>query len=280
MVGWLSSMGTHIGVETNEMKLKDRVALVTGANTGIGRAIALRFANDGANVVVNYLTHPEKTESLVREIKRKGRDAMPIKADVSRVPEVYKMVESAVDRFGRIDICVNNAGVQKEKVFLDVSEDDWNLMTSVDLKGAFFVSQACARDMAKRRRGRILNISSVHQAIAKPHFSPYCAAKGGIGMLTRTLAMELAEYHINVNGIAPGAISTPMNEDVMEDDEALKSVIAEIPWGRFGKPSEVAALAAWLVSDEADYVTGATFFIDGGLTQQVVDYHDPGTLVK
>lgn len=258
------------------MRLNGKIALITGANSGIGRAIALRLADEGANVVVNYLTHPEKAESLVREIKRKGRDAMAIKADVSSVPEVFNMVDSAIGRFGHIDICVNNAGVQKEKAFLDVSEEDWDLMTSVDLKGAFFVAQACARDMVKRRKGKILNVSSVHQAIAKPHFSPYCAAKGGIGMLTKTLAMELAEYHINVNGIAPGAISTPMNEDVMQDDEALKSVIAEIPLGRFGKAKEVAGLAAWLVSDEADYVTGATYFIDGGLMQQVVDYHDPG----
>jgi len=262
------------------MRLNGRVALITGANSGIGRAIALRLAHEGADIVVNYLVHPDKADDVVREITGKGRHAVAIKADVSDVEEVAGMVRSAVDQLGRIDICVNNAGVQREKAFLEVTEDDWNLMTSVDLKGAFFVAQAYARDMVKRRRGKILNVSSVHQAIAKPRFSPYCAAKGGVGMLTKTLAMELAEYRINVNAIAPGAVSTPMNEDVLTDDDALKSVIAEIPWGRFGKPNEIAGLAAWLVSDDADYVTGATYFIDGGLTQQVVDYRDPGDSSK
>jgi glucose 1-dehydrogenase len=258
------------------MRLKERVALVTGANSGIGRAIALRLADEGADIVVNYLTHPDEAEAVVRQVTNKGRRAVAIEADVANVADVTGMVDSALAQLGRIDICVNNAGVQREKAFLDVTEDDWNLMTSVDLKGTFFVTQACARDMVKRRRGKILNISSVHQAIAKPKFSPYCAAKGGVSMLTKTLAMELAEHRINVNGIAPGAISTPMNEGVLEDDEALKSVIAEIPWVRFGKAGEIAGLAAWLVSDEADYVTGATYFMDGGLTQQVVDYRDPG----
>jgi len=171
---------------------------------------------------------------------------------------------------------VNNAGVQKDIGFLDVTEDDWDFMIDVDLKGSFFVTQACVRDMVKRKKGKVLNISSVHQEIAKPRFAPYCAGKGGVRMLTKTLAMELAEHRINVNGIAPGAIATPMNADVLANSEQKESVIREIPWGRFGRPEEVAGLAAWLVSDEADYVTGSTYFMDGGLVDQVVDYKEPG----
>lgn len=258
------------------MLLEDRVALVTGASSGIGRAIALRFADEGADVVVDYLTHPNDADAVVRDVQAKGRRGLAVKADVSEVADIRRMVDQAVAHFGRVDICVNNAGVQREAAFLDVTEEDWGFMTGVDLKGAFFVAQACARDMVKRGRGRILNITSVHQMIAKPRFAPYCAAKGGVGMLTKTLAMELAEHHVNVNAIAPGAIETPMNADVLGDPAALASVCKEIPWGRFGTPEEVAGLAAWLASDQADYVTGATFVIDGGLMQQVVQYHEPG----
>lgn len=257
------------------MRLQDKVALITGANSGIGRSIALRLADEGANVAVNYVTNPDDAKTVVQQIELKGRQAMAVEADVSNVAQVSKMVAEVVARFGRVDICVNSAGVQREVPFLDVTEADWDFMINVDLKGTFFVSQACARDMVKRKQGRILNISSVHQEVAKPHFAPYCAGKGGIGMLTKTLAMELASYKINVNGIAPGAIATPMNADVLGDKSAEESVCREIPWARFGRPEEVAGLAAWLVSDEADYVTGATYFMDGGLTQQVVDYHDP-----
>jgi glucose 1-dehydrogenase len=257
------------------MRLKGRVALITGASSGIGRAIALRFAEEGAHIVVNHFGQEERAKRVCERIEAYGGRALSIEADVSQVVEIHRMVDETIRHFGRVDICVNNAGVQREVPFLEVTEDDWEFMTKVDLKGAFFVAQACARDMVKRRRGKIINISSVHQEIAKPRFAPYCAAKGGLGMLTKTLAMELAEYKINVNGIAPGAIATPMNEDVLEDPEAEASVCREIPWGRFGRPKEVAALAAWLASDEADYVTGATYFIDGGLTQQVVEYKSP-----
>lgn len=257
------------------MRLSDQVALVTGGSSGIGRAIVMRFADEGADVAINYITDPESAQALVGAAEAKGRRALAVKADVSKPDEVSRMVAEVVGRLGRVDICVNNAGVQREVAFLDVTEEDWELMVHVDLKGTFLVSQACARDMVKRGRGKIINITSVHQEIAKPRFAPYCAAKGGVGMLTKTLAMELAPHHINVNGIAPGAIITPMNEDVLEDPKATASVCKEIPWGRFGRASEVAGLAAWLASSEADYVTGSTYFLDGGLTQQVVEYQEP-----
>jgi glucose 1-dehydrogenase len=258
------------------MRLKDRVALVTGANSGIGEAIALRFGDEGADVVVNYVRHAETAQKVVDAIQAKGRRAIALRADVSKVDQVRGMVEEAIEKLGRIDVCVNNAGVQREAAFLDVTEDDWNFMIDVDLKGTFFAAQACARDMVKRKKGKILNMSSVHQEIARAKYAPYCAGKGGIGMLTKTLAIELAPYGITVNGIAPGAIATPINAATLADPQAKESVIHEIPLGRFGRAEEVAGLATWLASDEADYATGATFFLDGGLTKQVVDYKEPG----
>ncbi|HEY3280970.1 MAG TPA: SDR family oxidoreductase [Armatimonadota bacterium] len=258
------------------MLLEGRRALITGANTGIGRAIALRYAEEGADVAVNYVAHPEAAERVVKQIEKRGRRAVAVLADVTQVDQIASMVAKAVEALGGLDICVNNAGVQKEVPFLKVTEQDWDLMVNVDLRGAFFVSQACAREMVKAGHGAIINVTSVHQEVAKPRFAPYCAAKGGVGMLTKTLAMELAPHRIRVNGVAPGAIITPMNEDVIEDKAAKESVCEEIPWGRFGRASEVAGLAAWLASREADYVTGATYLIDGGLSQQVVDYKDPG----
>jgi glucose 1-dehydrogenase len=256
------------------MRLSGKVALVTGASSGIGKAIALRFADEGADVAVNYHSHPEEANAVVWEIEGKGRRALAVQADVSQFDQIQRMVSQTIEALGRVDLCVNNAGVQREIGFLDVTEDDWKLMIDVDLKGCFFVSQACARDMVQRGKGKILNVSSVHQEIAKPRFAPYCAGKGGIRMLTKTLAMELAEHKINVIGIAPGAIATPMNADVLSDPSAKQSVIQEIPWGRFGTAEEVAGLAAYLASDEADYITGTTVFLDGGLVEQVVEYQE------
>lgn len=257
------------------MRLLGRVALVTGANSGIGRAIALRFGDEGADVAVNYVERPEAADAVVDVLRRKGRRACSVRADISDAAQVSDMVARVVSELGRVEICVNNAGLQKEKPFLEVTEQEWDAVLSVDLKGTFFVTQACARDMVSRGWGRIISVSSVHQEVAKPRFAPYCAAKGGVAMLTKTLAMELAPHRISVNAIAPGAIVTPMNEDVLADEEEMESVCEQIPWGRFGQAREVAGLAAWLASPEADYVTGSTYFIDGGLSQQVVGYREP-----
>ena len=183
------------------------------------------------------------------------------------------MVQQTVEKFGRLDIAVSNAGIETKKPFLEVTDDEWNKITSVDLYGSFLVSQIAARQMVKQGNGgRIIFISSVHEDIPFAGYTAYCASKGGIRMMMRNLALELASHKINANNIAPGAIATPINEAVLKDPEAMKNALSEIPWGRFGKPEEVASVAVFLASDEADYVTGSTYYIDGGLTQQVTKY--------
>ena len=183
------------------------------------------------------------------------------------------MIGEVVARFGRLDIAVNNAGVEIKKPFLDISDDEWNKVLSVNLFGAFVVSQTAARQMVKQGPGgKIINISSVHEDIPFPGYTAYCASKGAVRMMMRNLAMELAVHKINVNNIAPGAIATPINQAVLDNPVAKSHAIDEIPWGRFGRPDEVAGLAVFLASDEAEYVTGSTYYIDGGLTQQVTKY--------
>ncbi len=182
------------------------------------------------------------------------------------------MVKQTVSAFGRIDILVNNAGLQIEKPFPELTPRDWDRMTCVDLRGTFLVTLYTVREMIKRKYGKVVNVTSVHQEIPKPYFAPYCAAKAGVGMLTKVLAVELAPYRINMNNVAPGAIETPMNIEVLREPEKLERVLSQVPWGRMGRPEEVAEAAVYLASDAAEYVTGATFVIDGGLTQQVVQY--------
>jgi glucose 1-dehydrogenase len=256
------------------MRLKEKVALVTGAGSGIGQAIAERFAAEGAHVVVNY--HPggkHSGEEVAARITKLNQSAIAIAANVDVRAEVEAMVNQAVTRFGSVDITVNNAGIELKRPFIDVPDDEWHKVLSVNLYGAFLVTQAAARQMVKQNRGgRILFISSVHEDIPFAGYTSYCASKGAIRMMMRNLALELAPYKINVNNIAPGAIATPINQKVLDDPEAKKAALEEIPWGRFGKPEEVAGVAAFLASDDADYVTGSTYYIDGGLTQHVTKY--------
>lgn len=256
------------------MRLKEKVALVTGAGSGIGKAIALRFAAEGARVAVNY--HPGGKHSgaeVAEEIKRAQGTAISIAADVRQRADVESMLKQVVEAFGKLDIAVSNAGVQIKKPFLEVTDEEWRTMMGVDLYGAFVVSQLAARQMAHQGNGgKLIFISSVHEDIPFPKFTPYCAAKGALRMLMRNLAIELAPHKINVNNIAPGAISTPINEPVLDDPKAKMQALEEIPWGRFGNAEEVAAVAAFLASAEADYVTGSTYYIDGGLTRQVTKY--------
>jgi glucose 1-dehydrogenase len=256
------------------MRLKNKVALVTGAGSGIGKAIAERFAAEGAKVVVNYHASGKHSGADVAEaISKTGGTAIPIAAEVNQRAEVEKMVQQTVEKFGRLDIAVSNAGIETKKPFLDVTDDEWNKITSVDLYGSFLVSQIAARQMVKQGNGgRIIFISSVHEDIPFAGYTAYCASKGGIRMMMRNLALELAPHKINANNIAPGAIATPINQAVLQDPEAMKNALSEIPWGRFGKPEEVASVAVFLASDEAEYVTGSTYYIDGGLTQQVTKY--------
>jgi glucose 1-dehydrogenase len=256
------------------MRFKGKVALVTGAGSGIGQAIAERLAAEGAHVVVNY--HPggkHSGEEVAAAIAQRKQSAIAIAANVDVRAHVEAMVNQAVAKFGGMDIAVNNAGIEIKRPFIDMPDDEWHKVLSVNLYGAFLVSQAAARQMVKQNRGgRILFISSVHEDIPFAGYTSYCASKGAIRMMMRNLALELAPYKINVNNIAPGAIATPINQKVLDDPEAKKAALEEIPWNRFGKPEEVAGVAAFLASDEADYVTGSTYYIDGGLTQQVTKY--------
>ncbi len=256
------------------MRLKDKVALITGASSGIGKAIATRFAAEGAHVVVNYRPGSESdSEAAQAEATSFESSSIAVAADVSKREDVERMIAEIVKQFGRIDIAINNAGIEIKKPFLDVTDDEWNKVIAVNLFGSYLVSQAAARQMVKQGEGgKLIFISSVHEDIPFPEYTAYCASKGGVRMLMRNLAMELAQYKINVNNIAPGAIATPINQVVLDDPTATKNAISEIPWGRFGRPEEVASIALFLASDEAEYVTGSTYYIDGGLSQQVTIY--------
>lgn len=257
------------------MRLKDKVALVTGAGTGIGRAIAERFAAEGARVAVNYRPSDDKeneqeARSVVDSLATPG---LAVAADVSKRADVERMVSEVVEKFGRLDIAVCNAGIEIKRPFLEVTDEEWERVIGVNLYGAFVVSQAAARRMVSRGEGgKLVYISSVHEDIPFPGYTSYCASKGGVRMLMRNLAMELAPHRINVNNIAPGAIATPINQAVLDDPKAKEEALSEIPWGRFGRPEEVTAVAAFLASAEADYVTGSTYYVDGGMTQQVTRY--------
>lgn len=254
-------------------RLKDKVALVTGASSGIGKAIATRFAQEGAHVAVNYRPGGKADQdAALAEVASFNPTAMAVAADVSQREDVERMIAQVVEKFGRLDICINNAGIEIKRPFLEVTDDEWNKVIAVNLYGCFVVSQAAARQMRTQGGGKLVFISSVHEDIPFPEYTAYCASKGGVRMMMRNLAMELAPYKINCNNIAPGAIATPINQSVLSDPQAMKNAISEIPWGRFGKPEEVASVAVFLSSDEAEYVTGSTYYVDGGLTQQVTAY--------
>ena len=256
------------------MRLKDRVTLITGASSGIGKAIATRFAVEGAHVVVNYRPGSELDGAAAQaEAASFGPSSIAVVADVSQREDVERMMAEIIKQFGRIDIAINNAGIEIKKPFLEVTDEEWNRVIGVNLYGSYLVSQVAARQMVKQGRGgKLIFVSSVHEDIPFPEYTAYCASKGGVRMLMRNLAMELAQYKINVNNIAPGAIATPINQAVRNDPTAMKNAVSEIPWGRFGRPEEVASIAVFLASDEAEYVTGSTYLIDGGLCQQVTVY--------
>jgi glucose 1-dehydrogenase len=248
------------------MGLEGKVALVTGASSGIGRAIAIEMARQGAAVVVNHLDQQQQTQEVLGEIQKGRGQAIAINADVSKAGAVQAMVQQAVSQFGKIDVLVNNAGIEVPCPFLEKPEEEWDKVIAVNLKGPFLCGQAVGREMARRNQGgTIINVSSVHEDIAFPGYAAYCAAKGGLRMLCRDMALELAKYHINVVNVAPGAIATPINQATLEDPAKKSALEKEIPLGRIGTPEEVAKLVAYLASDDASYITGSTVFIDGGL---------------
>ena len=249
------------------MKLAGKNALVTGSSRGIGRGIAIRFAQEGANVAINYVGSVEAARETLEAVTACGVRGIILPADVGRVSEVQRLIQDAATALGPLDILVNNAGVEKHAPFWDVSEHDYDTVIDVNLKGAFFATQAMVRHLRdERRRGRIVNISSVHEDLPFPNFAAYCASKGGLRMLTRNLAVELGPLGISVNNIAPGAIETPINTALLNDPEKLSALLSQVPLGRLGQPEDVAGLAVFLSSDEASYVTGSTFFVDGGLS--------------
>ncbi len=253
---------------TNNEPLSGRRALVTGSATGIGRSTAKRLAADGASVIVNYVGPPDQAESAVKEIEGEGGRALAIAADVSNEEQVQAMFAQALEELGGpIDLLVNNAGIEKPFNVVDMPLEEWNKVIAVNLTGAFLCTREAARGMTKAGiPGAIINVSSVHEVIPWREFSHYCASKGGMKLFMQTVARELAPQGIRRVNVAPGAILTPINQDLIDDAEKRKAVEDEIPLGRTGKPEEIAAAIAWLASPEADYVVGSTLFVDGGMT--------------
>jgi glucose 1-dehydrogenase len=246
--------------------LKGKVAIITGAGTGIGQGVARRLGCEGAKVIVDYIGTPEGAEETERAIKETGGEGQIVKADVTKMDDVNCLVNTAWDKFGSADILVNNAGMEKRSDFWDTPESDYDKIMAVNLRGNFFLTQAFVRRLRDAKKpGRIVNISSVHEDMAFPGFATYCCSKGGLRMLMRDLAVELGPLGITINNVAPGAIVTPINKTLLEDKPKLNALLANIPLGRMGSVDDVAGLVAFLASDDASYVTGSTYVVDGGL---------------
>jgi glucose 1-dehydrogenase len=248
------------------MRLQDKVAIVTGAGSGIGYAIASKFAAEGAQVAINYLGYAAEAQQLAETVRAGGGKAVAIEADVSKAEQVRAMVAQAERELGPLDILVNNAGIEHSTPFLHIDEAQWDQVLGVNLKGCFLCSQAAAKEMVKRKSGRIINISSIHEDVVFINHADYAASKGGIRMLMRTMAQELAPHGITVNDICPGAIETPINKTTLESGGLMRRLLAEIPLDRLGSPPEIAELAVYLASDAGAYVTGASIRIDGGMS--------------
>jgi len=248
------------------VNLKGKIAIVTGGNSGIGQSIVLELAKQGANIVIDYVCHPEATEALERQVAALGDQAIGVKADVSKVAELQGLIDAAVKNFGRLDIMVNNAGVETRTSVLDTTEEQFDKVLAINLKSAFFGTQLAARQMIKQGGGgRIINITSVHEDWPMPGNTPYCLSKGGMRMLTRTAGVELAPHKVLVVGVGPGAVATPINLSTMKDPALMQKLNAAIPLGRMAQPEEIGSVVAFLAGEGASYMTATTIFADGGI---------------
>jgi glucose 1-dehydrogenase len=254
--------------------LKGQIALVTGAASGIGAGVARTLGAAGASVAVNYVTNPDAAEEVAMDIRAAGAEAITLHADVSNEAEVREMFAKAIARLGTIDVLVNNAGLQQDAPFTEMTLAQWNKVIGVNLTGTFLCAREAAREMIRRSvrtditraAGKIVCISSVHEVIPWAGHVNYAASKGGMRTFMQSLAQELAPHRIRVNSVAPGAIQTPINRAAWETPEALTSLLRLIPYGRIGQPDDIGRVVAWLVSDDADYIHGQTIFVDGGMT--------------
>jgi len=250
------------------MLLKNKVAIVTGGNSGIGKAVALALAKEGANITIDYVSHPDATDELEKSIAALGDQAIGVDADVSRVADLERLIAATVKAFGRLDIMVNNAGVETRTSILDTTEAQYEKVLNINLKSAFFGTQLAAKQMIKQGGGgHIINISSVHEDWPMPGNTAYCLSKGGMRMLTRTAGVELAPHKILVVGVGPGAVATPINLVEMKDPAAMAKLDSAIPLGRMAQPEEIGSVVALLAGSAASYITATTVFADGGLMQ-------------
>src|SRR5437763_1257724 len=248
-------------------RLAGKVAAITGGSQGIGLAIAEGFAKEGADISFCYRSNKSGADQALQSIQKTGRKVAGFQYDVSSVSEGQKFIADTAAQFGKINVLVNNAGLERRADFWDVTEADYDAVMDVNLKGVFFITQAFVKNrMGAKSGGKIINISSVHEELPFPHFASYCASKGGMKMLTRNLSIELAPLGITVNSIAPGAIETPINKNLLNDPAKLSALLQNIPLKRLGTPDDVANMAVFLASEESNYATGTTFFVDGGLT--------------
>jgi glucose 1-dehydrogenase len=250
------------------MFLKNKVAIVTGGNSGIGKAIVLELAKQGANVGIDYVSHPDATEELEKKVAALGDQAIGVDADVSKVTDLERLIAAIVKAFGRLDIMVNNAGIETRTSVLDTTEQQYDKVLQVNLKSAFFGTQLAAKQMIKQGGGgHIINITSVHEDWPMPGNIAYCLSKGGMRMLTRTAGVELAPHNVLVVGVGPGAVATPINVSTMQDPAKMAKLDAAIPLGRMAEPEEIASVVAMMAGGGASYITATTVFADGGLMQ-------------
>lgn len=259
--------------ETSTQRLANQVAIVTGASSGIGQGIATALGRDGAKVVINYHSDEDGANETKRQIEATGGEAIIFKADISKEEEVNALFSAAKEAYGSLDILINNAGIQDDADLIDMTLEQWEKVIATNLTGPFLCARAAAKEFIQngvqedrsKAAGKIIFTSSVHDIIPWAGHVNYATSKGGVMMMMKTLAQELAPYKIRVNSISPGAIKTSINEDDWSSEEGKKKMLSQIPYGRIGEPEDIAKVAAWLATDEADYVTGATIYVDGGM---------------